>query len=393
MIDRYPVPVRPRRFVLDMASVESVLGIQMQSARIKKILESLGFSVRKGKGLNMEIISPTRRIDVALPGDLIEEIGRIGGYENIAAELPITTIQPPVKNFSWQWKNAIKDALVAAGYSEVRNYSFVCGKDCEIFGFSGSDALEIRNPVNIDLRFMRPSLLVNLLKNVKRNVSVPVLRQFEIGKIFGASLRMEPTMIAGIYANGNFFEMKGALEFACRRLGVNDFRMVPLKTGVDSLFNASQSARIFANGKEIGICGKINPDITDALDIEPLFAFELSMDVLSLLATEKVTYRQLPAHPKAVRDIAVMVPDNEYAESVINVIKKSGGLLVDSVELIDIYEGKEIPAGLKSLALRINYRSSDRTLTGKEIENVFGAAANALMAQGWQVRHAETLKI
>jgi phenylalanyl-tRNA synthetase beta chain len=386
MADRYPTPVKPKKIILGLENIEAVLGEDIQSARVKKILESLGFSVRKGTGLNLEVIAPTRRADAAMPPDLIEEIGRISGYDVIAAQLPSATIMPPVKNFVWQWKNTVKDALVNAGYSEVRNYSFVCENDCNVFGFPKIDVLEIKNPVNADLRFMRPSLLPNLLKNIKKNSMVPDLRQFEIGKIFGASLRMEPTMIAGVDSRGDFLEMKGALEHVCRKLGIKDFQAISLEAGIDMLFQAGQSARIFANGKEIGICGKVNRDITDALGIEPISAFELSLDVLSILATEETSYRALPLYPEASRDVAVVAPMREYAENIADIIRNAGGHLVHFVKPIDIYRGAEIASGTKSIVFRITYLALDRTLSGMEIDGLQNNIVKTIESRGWQVR-------
>ncbi|MFA6376640.1 MAG: phenylalanine--tRNA ligase subunit beta [Candidatus Paceibacterota bacterium] len=365
MIDRYPSPVKPKRFILDMENVESLLGVQIQSARIKKILEALGFSVRKGKGLSMEIVSPTRRVDVTMPVDLVEEIGRIGGYENVMAQLPVVSILPPGKNYAWQWKNRAKDALAAAGYSEVRNYTFVCENDNRVFGFAGSNILEVRNPVNLDLRFMRPSLLINLLKNVKKNASQAQLRQFEIGKIFGANLRMEPTMLAGFDAHGTFFEMKGALEFACRNMGIGDFKAIPLGAGVDSLFDADQSARFFANGKEIGIGGKISSEITEKLGIEPVFAFELSMDVLVVIATEKIKYEPLSIYPQAIRDLSVDVPVRIAAASVAEAATRADNLKL--IKDVEIPESPYISGGKKNILFKFHLHSDKKTLDSNEI--------------------------
>jgi len=367
LVDRYPAPVKPKKIVLNMENAESLLGTQTQSARIKKILEALGFSVRKGKGLAMEVVSPTRRADVAMPVDLIEEIGRVAGYDNVMAQLPVAAILPPQKNYDWQWKNKVKDALAAAGYSEVRNYSFVSENDNRAFGFSGNNILEVRNPVNLDLRFMRPSLLINLLKNVKKNVPQIRLRQFEVGKIFGANLRMEPTMLAGFDANGTFFEMKGALEFACRSVGINDFKAVPLGAGVDSLFDASQSARFFANGKEIGIGGKISAEIAEKSGIAPVFVFELSMDALAVIATERIKYDPLSIYPEAIRDISVDVPVKTAAEDVAEAVRKADNLKI--IKSVEIPEAPYVFCGKKNILFKFHLHSDKKTLDSNEISD------------------------
>lgn len=385
-VDRYPAPVKEKRIVLDMESAESLLGVSIQTARAKKILELLGFSVRKGKGLTVDVAAPTRRTDVSIAQDLVEEIGRISGYDSIAPELPAAAILPAAKNYFWFWKNRAKDALAAAGWTETRNYTFISADDCRNFNIKENSILEIKNPVNADLRFMRPSLLPVLLKNAAANSHSDDLRQFEIGRIFAPDLRIEPTMVAGFDKGGTFFEVKGMLEFVCKRLGVADFRTAPLGEGIDSLFDAANSARIFAKGKEIGIAGSVSPTLCATLGLKPLIAFELSMDVLSVVATQKNDYKPISTQPVAIRDLAVLAPKREYSEAISKVIVQSGGILVKAVEPIDVYEGKNIPQDRKNIVFRIAYQAKDRTLSGKEIDGLQAATIKALEERGWQVR-------
>jgi phenylalanyl-tRNA synthetase beta chain len=385
-VDRYSAPAKSKKIILDMEAAENLLGIQLQTARVKKILESLGFSVRKGKGLALEVVVPTRRTDVSAAQDLIEEIGRVGGYEAIVSELPAAAIMPASKNYFWLWKNIAKDALVAAGWTETRNWTFISGADCQNFDFKEGDVLEIKNPVNADLRYMRPSLLPGLLKNAAANPQTDDLRQFEVGRIFAPDLRMEPTMLAGFARGGSFLEVKGALEFVCGRLSVNDFRCVPLGDRVDSLFDPARSARVFANGKEIGIVGQLSAAVAAALGLKPMAVFELSLDVLSVMAVQKIEYKPISTQPVAIRDLAVLAPAREYAQEVAEVIVKAGGSLVRSVEPIDIYEGANIPRGMKNIAFRVIYQAKDRTLSGKEIDDLQNATIKALEGRGWQIR-------
>jgi len=388
-VDRNSNPVRPKKLILDMEKADKLLGAEIPSARAKKILESLGFSVRKGTKTNLEMMVPTARTDVTIPEDLVEEIGRIDGYDKVLAATASGPLLPPPVNYFWRWKTILRDALIACGWSETRNYTFVSETDCKNFGYDTKELLEIKNPVNIDFAFMRPSLLINLVKNVSKNPRADVLNQFEIGKIFGARKRNEPTILAGISKAGTFFEVKGAIEFALRRLGITDFIFEPARTGnkaATDIYNTVRTARLMAGKNEIGFIGQISEKIATAAGIKPLIAFELSVDALAKLATRKNDYKPIITHPAAIRDLAVLAPRGEYAQDIIDEIMKAAGAAAVSVEPIDIYEGSEIPQNLKNIVFRINYQAKDRTLTGDEIDNLQNKVIMAMEAKKWQVR-------
>ena len=308
-VDRYPQPVKPKKIILNLERAESILGTDIQSAQVKKRLELLGFSVRKGAGLSLEVISPTRRTDVSIAEDLVEEIGRIIGYDKVTPILPTAAILPAIRNYDWLWKNAVKDALVACGYSETRNYTFISHEDCKNFGFEETGLLEVKNPVNADLRFLRPSLLINLLKNISVNSDRAVLKEFEIGKVFAYGKRIEPVMVAGMAKGGTFFEVKGQIEFVCRALGIDAVNVLPFdgkeKEIGQSVLDVARRAKIMAGGKEIGMIGYVSRNISERLAIEPLAVFELNLDSMAGLATQKIQNKPLSIYPEATRDISI----------------------------------------------------------------------------------------
>jgi len=389
VVDRNPNPAKPKQLTLNMEMAERLLGTDIQTARAKKILDSLGFAVKKGKKADFEVVVPTRRTDVTIPQDLVEEIGRIDGYDKIRAATAGGPILPPPVNYFWLCKIILRDSLIASGWSETRNYTFVSAVDCRNFGFDPKDLLEIKNPVNADFSYMRPSLLLNLSKNIAKNSGQEILKQFEIGKIFGASRRSEPTMLSGICKGANFFELKGAIEFALGRLGIDSCSFAPIKDdekAMGGICDRARSARVLAGKSEIGFAGYANEAILKAAGLENVAVFELSVDALAKLATRRNDFRQISTHPVAIRDLAVLVPRFEYAQNIINEIKKTAGPLAVSVEPIDIYEGAEIAPGLKNIALRINYQAMDRTLDGREIDKMQEKAILGLEARGWKVR-------
>lgn len=389
VVDRNPNPAKPKKLVLGMEKAESLLGAQIQTARAKKILELLGFAVRKGNKADLEVTVPTRRTDVTISEDLMEEIGRIDGYEKVAAVVTNGPVLPPAVNYFWLWKTILRDAMIACGWSETRNYTFVSEVDCKKFGYATKDLLEIKNPVNADFAFMRPGLLINLAKNILKNPGRDDLDQFEIGKIFGSGKRNEPTMLAGISKRRTFFEVKGTIEFALRRLGIENcvFELAGVeKVMAGDVYNLARTARLVVGKKAVGYLGQLSDEAAAAAGIKPAIIFELSVDELARMATRKNDYKPISTHPAAIRDLAVLVPREALAQNIINEIVKSAGILAVSVEPIDIYEGSEIPQGSKNIAFRINYQAKDRTLGGEEIDALQAKVTAAVEARGWQVR-------
>jgi phenylalanyl-tRNA synthetase beta chain len=370
--DKYFNPAKPKKVILNLPVAETLLGAPIQTAAAKKYLEALGFSSRKAGRDELEITVPPRRADVAIAQDIVEEIGRIFGYEKIKPEFPCVEILPPGKNYFWQQKNAARDAIAAAGYSETRNYSFISAKDCQNFNVETARLLEITNPINADLRFLRPALLINLLKNFCANREFENLRQFEIGKIFAKDRRDEPTMLAGAARNSSFREVKGALEFLASRLRVSNFAIVPLeseKDPCDDFFDSSCRARILAGKTHIGALGRLHGRIALNLGIEPPMVFEMDFGLLAKNIAEKIIYQPLPEHPKSVRDISVDMPARTFSGDVVEAARAADdSRLIESFEIPGepyYYPGNKN----KNILFRFHLRSDEKTLSGQEIEN------------------------
>ena len=206
MADFYPKKTGPKWLTLDLEQAERLLGVAVQAAQSKKILEALGFQVRKGKGSNIEALVPTFRTDVNLPQDLIEEIGRISGYENIAGVLPDCSLIISKVNYSSVCAQTIRQAFKEAGFYEAYCYSFVSANDWKLFGFDGGDIISVKNPLNIDFEYLRPSLLMNLLKK-SASVTAQQTDYFEIGRVFNKKSASQPVM-AGQFATVLFLRRK-----------------------------------------------------------------------------------------------------------------------------------------------------------------------------------------
>ncbi len=376
LIDVYSVKAKPKKIKLDVDYVGELLGIKISEKDIKSILERLEFKYVKG---TVEI--PTFRLDIVLQEDLIEEIGRIYGYEKIASVFPVASLIPPKRNFDVFWEDVSKNILKELGFTEVYNYSFV--KDS--FGYSDNEIIELKNPMSSEQKYLRPSLISGLLKNVDDNFkNFDQIKIFEIGKVF--TNKEEKNMLSGLIAEKNenrsdFYALKGAADSLLNKLGISDiyyddYEATPEDSKI-SVWKKGSTAEIKANGEEIGFLGRIGKAVV----------FDIDFEKLRKLCSEESEYQPISQFPSAIRDLAILVPINTKVAEVLNKINIAGGSLVRDVDLFDIYEGEGIPEGKKNLAFHIIYQAEDRTLTAKEIDKIQNKIIKLLEENPiWEVR-------
>ncbi len=396
VIDQYPrkietvkdIPVRLKR-------VRSILGADIKGSEACPILESLEMLVRSG---NQEeetflVTPPSFRVDIEREIDVIEEIARIHGYDYIPATLPsvspATTKQEPRKAL----EDRIRGVLRGKGYSEVITYSFVSPKWVDHLGLPANDdrrrLLRIKNPLAEDQSVMRTTLLCGLLETMKRNTHMGSFDQkiFEIGRVFIAGesgkLPLEKNclgcLITGIHDDElwhsnritDFYDLKGAAEniFADLRISEAEFR----SDLSESFLHPVKSAGIMIGERQVGFIGEAHRNVLDALDLKDVaFLVELDLDILSEKFSNGVSYRDISRFPYITRDVALLIDKDMEAGRVLDFIRETREELLEKVRVFDVYDGKGIPGGLKSLGLRFIYRSAEKTLTDEEITAVHG---------------------
>jgi len=430
MIDVYPKKVFPKKIKLDLNYVESLLGTKIPQKEIIRILKSLGFKVKK-EGEQFSVTIPTLRRDISIPEDLIEEIGRIYGYEKIQTRMPVLPIFVAGKNKDLLWERKIKEMLKGLGLNEVYLYSFISEKDAELFSTNKNLRLiEIKNPASSNTKYLRPSLLPNLLKIIERNQMFlkKEIKVFEVGKIYyqnvkGKMLKVEKQsssrgslystitentekkIIAGIIAGRDkFFELKGILEGLFEGLGMVDvffdeFKATPEETP-QIFWQIGESAEIKIGDIEVGFLGKIRPEILNFYNINKtptspqdtesveVVAFEIDFEKLLNLVEEEHEYKMPSPYPESIKDIAVLVPSQTLAGEVIQTIHQiDEDNLVRDVEIFDIFEGPPLPEGKKNLAFHIILQANDRTLSSKEIDAILKKIIKGLEEnEEWKVR-------
>ena len=408
LIDVYSRKVLPKNIKLDLNYVKSLLGTEIPKKEIIRILKNLDFKVKISGKKILKVQVPTKRLDVVLPEDLIEEISRIYGYQNIPVIFPIEALIPPKRNIDIFWEDLTRDTLKEAGFNETYNYSFISEKDAETLKCNKNlakgenldsrsarnkrDLIEVENPISSDFQYLRPSLVPNLLKNIERNFrNFDKIKIFELGNIF-ESPKAEERILAGVMTGDVFYQTKGVIDLLLNRLGIKDVWYDEYRTKNEKKENfwwkVKKVAEIKIGQERVGFLGEISPHILEKFQIKSkVIYFEIFFEKLAKLASEEQEYQPISRYPAAIRDIAVLVPQFVKVEEVLYKIKNAGGKIIYDIDLFDIYEGEELPEGKKNLAFHIIYQAKDKTLSSEEIDEIQKKIIKTLeKIPEWQVR-------
>ncbi|MDP2664024.1 MAG: phenylalanine--tRNA ligase subunit beta, partial [bacterium] len=299
LVDFYPQKSLPKIVRLDLKYLERLLGEEIPRVKVKTIFKNLGFQIVKDEAQHLTLRVPTRRLDIFLPEDLIEEAGRIYGYEKIEPCYPLTSLILPEKNLNIFWENMVKNILKEAGFTEVYNYSFFSEKEAKLFGylegkelgdedksssssFANARLVEVENPLSQEQKYLRASLIPYLLKNAEKNLrNYKRLKIFEFGKIFRNFRKPEEKrMLTGLISGEDFYQLKGIVDLLLRSLGVANFWYDEHKSTPEEsklkIWHQKKSAEIKVDGQEIGFLGEISPRILNALEVkEKLVLFDI----------------------------------------------------------------------------------------------------------------------
>ncbi len=393
-IDIYSQKSVPSRIKLDLNYLNNLLGLAVPKTKAAQILKKLDFKIIKESQKSLLVEVPTSRQDVSLPEDLIEEIGRIYGYEKIPVAFPEVSLIPGKRNDRIFWENAIKDILKEAGFVETYSYSFVGDKEAKIFKYKNDELIEVQNPISLEQKYLRPSLIPNLLAAVKKNTNnFSDIRIFELGKVFEKAMASkDKSQLTGAAAGRDFYELKGVVDLLLHKLGISeiwydDYKAIPEQSKI-SIWHPKKCAEIKIDGTGIGFLGEISPKLLQQLEMpEKMVVFDIDAEALIDSVSWEHEFRPISKFPAVVRDLAVLVPRKVKVADVLNKINSAGGGLVRDVDIFDIYEGNELPGGKKNLAFHIIYQAEDRTLKSDEVDKVQQKIIKALeKSPSWQVR-------
>ena len=413
IVDCYPVPHVPRELTLDPTLIRRVLGMSIPEEETTRILVSLGFAVtplgswhaaapeaatlaaaavtHPVRGWRVQV--PAWRIDVQRPVDLVEEVGRHYGFEHLAGTFPPVE-QPSGRSDARLARDArIRRALLAMGVSEAITFAFIDERAAEPF-LAGNTPVALANPLSEKFTTLRPSLVPGLVDAVSHNRrhGRRDVRLFEIGTCFrpGGETRgaavvwtgvAEPEHWSRLARQVDFFDVKGVAEQLCATMNV----MCEFVPATPPYLIDGRAADVQVDGQRVGVCGQMRDAVLENRDLppdDPVFILELDLDALSRHVSDSPRFaRPLSRHPSVVRDIAILVGDTLSAETVRGTIRAAGPSTLVDVREFDRYQGKGIPDGQVSLALRLTFQAPDRTLTDAEVHTAMQRIVADLTSQ------------
>ena len=389
-LTKKPQPVTVK---LDLDYLNKLVGISIPKAKVSSILKSLEFKV-KGTAKILTVEVPVFRTDVNIPEDVIEEVARVYGYDNIKPEEITGTLQPVDQLPDIYWGDQITELLVGMGFNEMQNYSFYGQKLLKGCLLSTKDHIELANPISEDLQYLRTTLLPWLFYNVAKNIrEFGNLKLFEIGHVFFPG--SECKSLSGVMLGNKeqvFHEMKGVVELLLNKLNI-EYKSQPLEKTKDceywNMYAGGRSLQYKSGEDLLGTLSLLDGRVANNFNVKNkhLAFFNLSLDQLASKASGLVKYRSLPKFPPVTLDLALVVDKSVPAEKIVRFIRERGRPLLEKVELFDVYSGKQVGGNKKNLAFHLTYRSQDKTLKDKEVEAVQSKLVKSLENElGAQVR-------
>lgn len=386
--DMKPLPFRPDK-------INAFLGTDISTEQMVKYFDALEIKTDLD---NMTVTPPSFRPDLEGEADIAEEIARFYGYDKIPVTLLSGEATCGKKTDRQQAQDKIMETLTAMGMYEIYTYTFTSPSIFDKLNIPSESVLrntvKISNPLGEDTSIMRTTTIASMLDILSRNYNYrnASAKLFEIGKVFipteEGKLPNEPFKITmGMYGdNADFFDLKGVCESLFNNLHVKGVKYEAVTD--NPTFHPGRCAKISADGKTLGIIGEIHPAVIRKYGIEtPVYIAELDFENVFLNIKSELKFKELPKYPAVTRDIAMLVDKAVPVADIEAVIEKASGKTLESLTLFDVYEGKQIPEGKKSVAYSAIYRASDRSLTGEEVQKVFDKAVKNLEGQlGAQLR-------
>jgi phenylalanyl-tRNA synthetase beta chain len=377
--DVTPRPLEPRQIELRRERAEKLLGVTLSEEFIRSVLRRLEFKLlRKGKG-SWIVTCPSFRADMELEADLIEEIARFHGYHNIPTTVPAarsTGTPSPVRPL----EAAIRRALLGLGYSEAVNLSFSSAEVDEQFPVADIRRAQIRNPLTEETQFLRSTLAHGLVQSAKRNLNrgAQDVLLFEIGKVYSISDEGRPAErnTLGILASidlsrrhwlspaqdPGYFRLKGVLESVFGCLRSRPFSTEPYDR--ISWLNPCDASRVLLGGTAVGILGSLHAELDERNKLrQRVYLAEIDLESVAALCFLPVQYSSLPRFPAVERDFSLLVSRNTHYGRIRAGLETLGIPELQSMSLIDVYEGEKIPAGKVGMTIRLTFLDREKTLT------------------------------
>jgi phenylalanyl-tRNA synthetase beta chain len=388
VVDAYPAPVQAKLIPLRHRKVNELLGVDLPGSEIDRLLGSLGLKAVPPNADTPPTAAttfsiPTYRVDLKRESDLIEEVARMYGVERIPATPPRGALGSHPFDARYDALARLRELLIGLGLTEVQGQTLMSAT--EAHGCAPERLVRLANPLSSDMDILRPSLIPGLVTILQHNVhrKTPDVAVFELGRVFvleGGTLRERWRLgmaLTGLRSPGfwsgasrdekcDVFDLKGILEEVIERLGLRGVVWSP-RSGPTAQF--LESAEVTLGGRLLlGELGQLQPALARRYDLrDAVLLAELDIDQLLQRANPERNFKPLPSYPAIRRDLALLVPESVTHESVLNTVRKSKPSHLEGLELFDVFRGKQVPDGFKSLAYAFTYRAADRTLKDDEV--------------------------
>lgn len=386
LADRVGKLHKPDRIPLDLAWLARKLGRTLDPAEVQRILESLQFGVTENGYGKFWVTVPSWRAtkDIALPEDLVEEVGRMIGYDSIEPKPPLVPCAPSFDPPEREYLRSVKRMLAARGYTEVSNYSFISGDDARRFGLDIAAHVRVINPIAAGQELLRTSLLPGIHRNIVENAKhFDEFRLFEVGHEIHASAgkpdERQHLMAAFFVDEGGdkgLLELKRIAECLAPGLQVHE-------ASPRSWEHPARSAAVQWQGREIGRLSELHPAL---IETGRAAVLDIDLDLLRELMPARASYRPVRRFPTSAFDLSIVASVRELAGNLEREIRRLAGDLAESVDYVREYQGERLPEGKKSVSFRVVAGAPDRTLTADEIAGLRKNIIDGLTALGYELR-------
>ncbi|MDE1970134.1 MAG: phenylalanine--tRNA ligase subunit beta [Patescibacteria group bacterium] len=386
--DAYPHKVLPRVIAFDPRRYEALIGEPVSLSSARSLFKRLGWGVVKAvKGL-VWVEVPTFRRDVERFEDVVEEVARLRGYEELGSIPPVTVLLHAAQDESIAFSRSVKKRMLTFGFDELYSYSFI--PESWNVVCDEKTLVQLENPVSTEYFYLRPLLLLSLFRALESNAKFfSSLRFYEIGKAFTHDEEagiVERAKLAGMVMSeekggASFYELKGVLDALFQGYGIADVEYCP-SDAWKGVFAQGQVAELMVDGTSIGFLGMIDSKWLSRFGVaRPVAAFELDLELLCSAANEEREFVPLPKYPAVIRDVSFLIDTTVRIDDMRRVINDAGSKMLQDVDLFDMFEDEKLGTGKKSISFHLTFRSDGRTLTSEEVGHDMETIIAALQKQ------------
>ena len=408
VIDVYPEPVEQRTVTFTAEQINDYLGTSIEKDRMVDILTKLEFGITES-GDAIEALVPTWRDDVTVMPDIAEEVARIVSYDNIAPTIPVAVLSSGGMTPKKALTKDVTHYLAHAGLSQIITFSFMHKDGLTNMmlpeGDSRYTAIPILNPISEEFPYMRTTLVPAVIEAAKRDIAQQNkdLWLFETANVYEpkalplTEVPHERPMACGIMMgkvteaawnqvqrDTDFYDVKGVVDGLLAKLGLTQFDIQPSS---ESYYHPGVSAHYTVNGVTIANYGELHPQVVKNFDLSgKVYMFEIDLEAVLSITVPPFRYQSFSKFPGTSRDLAIVAPVSVTSGEIVALIKEHGGEYLESVSIFDVYEGKHIEAGYRSLAYNLQFRSMEGTLNDEDIEGAIQAIIDALATKNCKLR-------